>query len=131
METVGKRTCRRTDGGAQATTVGYDHLQYGYISNIVSAEQAVGTAECPWHVQVRPGQRINFTILNFLGLFVSRSNRILTIYHCPNPQQGPHTSVVYAGTEGPRRQNFDLTLGWLSTFTPIFHALKCRGALMS
>jgi len=67
VETIGRRTCRRVDGGALATPVGYGRLQYGYISNIVSAEQGVGTADCPWHVQVRPGQHINFTILNFLG----------------------------------------------------------------
>ena len=71
METIGKRTCRRSDGGAAATPVGYQRLQYGYISNIVSADQGVGTADCPWIVQVRPGQRINFTILNFLGQSVS------------------------------------------------------------
>ena len=127
METFGKRTCRRTDGGAQATTVGYDHLQYGYISNIVSAEQAVGTAECPWHVQVRPGQRINFTILNFLGQFVSLSNRVLTIYHCLNPQQGPTPVSFVLRQRRPWCQNFGLPLGWPSTFTPpplFFHALN-------
>ena len=67
METIGRRACRRSDGGALATPVGYGRVQYGYISNVVSAEQGVGTAECPWYIQVRPGQRINFTILNFLG----------------------------------------------------------------
>jgi len=55
-----------------ATPVGYGRVQYGYISNIVSAEQGVGTAECPWYIQVRRGQRINFTILNFLGQSVSK-----------------------------------------------------------
>lgn len=71
METIGRRACRRSDGGALATPVGYGRVQYGYISNVVSAEQGVGTAECPWYIQVRPGQRINFTILNFLGQSVS------------------------------------------------------------
>lgn len=71
METLGRRACRRADGGALATPVGYGRVRFGYISNVVSAEQGVGTADCPWRVQVRPGQRINFTVLNFLGQSVN------------------------------------------------------------
>jgi len=77
VETIGRRSCRRSDGGALATPVGYQRLQYGYISNIVSAEQGVGTASCPWLVQVRSGQRINFTVVNFLGQSVNPLDQVL------------------------------------------------------
>ena len=37
----------------------------GYIASKITEETGLGSRECPWIVQVDPGQRVNVTLLNF------------------------------------------------------------------
>ena len=37
----------------------------GYIGSVVTEESGCGTTETPWKVHAKPGQRINFTLLDF------------------------------------------------------------------
>ena len=37
----------------------------GYIANSLTDEYSLGTASCPWKVEVPHGQRINVTLLDF------------------------------------------------------------------
>ena len=37
----------------------------GYIANLITAETGHGSSSCPWLITVRPGQRINVTLLDF------------------------------------------------------------------
>ena len=37
----------------------------GYIATVETEEHGFGSAECPWKIQVNPGQRINITLFNF------------------------------------------------------------------
>ncbi|ELT89895.1 hypothetical protein CAPTEDRAFT_223753 [Capitella teleta] len=40
-------------------------LQQGYIASVVSKERSgCGTASCPWHIEVRPGQKIRLMLID-------------------------------------------------------------------
>jgi len=46
----------------------------GYISSLTSLESLVGTADCPWLLEVLPGQRINLTGFSFDWATVGGAN---------------------------------------------------------
>ena len=37
----------------------------GYLGNVVTEETGCGAPDCPWRISVKPGQRINVTLINF------------------------------------------------------------------
>ncbi len=39
--------------------------QSGVIASSVTENSGCGTPDCPWIVQVEPGQKINFTLMDF------------------------------------------------------------------
>ena len=55
------RVCRR--GDTRPLAVG--STDSGYLANVVTIETGCGSPDSPWKIQVRPGQRINITLLNF------------------------------------------------------------------
>jgi len=59
-------------GRLSATTPVIDMGTSGFLSSVVSAETGVGSPDCPWMVRARPGQRINVTLLNFIGQSIGR-----------------------------------------------------------
>lgn len=49
---------------------------HGYIASVVTMESRVGTADCPWLITAKPGQRINITLHDF-----GRANQSSEICH--------------------------------------------------
>ena len=42
--------------------------QRGYIANVVTIARNIGSPMCPWQIRVKPGQTINFTLIDFSTL---------------------------------------------------------------
>ena len=39
--------------------------QFGYMTSVTASHTVVGTAACPWQIEVERGRRINLTMYNF------------------------------------------------------------------
>ena len=48
----------------------------GYLSNYVTIETGKGSADCPWMIQARQGQRINITLIDFARHSPTESNNV-------------------------------------------------------
>lgn len=40
-------------------------MESGYLASTVSIETGQGGADCPWRIQLHPGQRVNLTLVYF------------------------------------------------------------------
>ena len=54
----------------------------GYIGSLVTTESGCGTTETPWRVRAQPGQRINFTLLDFATVNASLTEGGRGASHC-------------------------------------------------
>ncbi len=53
----------------------------GYLASVVATETNVGGADCPWIIQVPPGQRVNVTLFDFaLSTSHSRPYDVCSVY---------------------------------------------------
>ena len=64
METGERASCRRHR--AVRIVAGRDgRPDSGYLASVTTEETGLGSGECPWLIETRPGQRINLTLHNF------------------------------------------------------------------
>ena len=58
-----------TANSASCKSLGFVPLYSGsgYLSSEIALETGQGTAECPWQIQVSPGQKIRLTLVAFAG----------------------------------------------------------------
>lgn len=68
----------------------------GYIASAVSDATSRGTAQCPWLIQGRRGQRINITLWDFAAERYSSAQRAATSSSAVIPQAASQTCHAYA-----------------------------------
>ncbi len=65
--------CRDQPGGVRV------NAGHGYIASVITEETGVGSADCPWQIRAKPGQKINVTLYDF-GRTHKHSEVIFTYY---------------------------------------------------
>ncbi len=53
----------------------------GYLSSYVTQENSLGSLDCPWLVEVKPGQSLSMSILDFSWKGVNRPLRVDAVCH--------------------------------------------------
>ena len=92
VETGERASCRRHK--AVRILAGYDgHPSSGFLASVTTEETGLGSAECSWLIETRPGQRINLTLHNFAAVTRSSSS-----------SSSAAQSNAAAASDAPRRQ---------------------------
>lgn len=83
--------------------------QSAYLSSLIAAETGCGTSEYPWAIQMKPGQRVNVTLLDFGGpsgasrtsdLPTDGVGRVCRVYATIREGSGNRRSVTICGGQG-------------------------------
>ena len=72
METGERASCRRHKA-VRIVAGDDDQPSSGFLASVTTEETGLGSAECPWLISTRPGQRINLTLHNFAAVTPSSS----------------------------------------------------------
>ena len=98
METGERASCRRQK--AVRILAGYDgHPSSGFLASVTTEETGLGSAECPWLIETRPGQRINLTLHNFAAVTPSSPSSSSSA-----SAAAQSNAAAAAGSDGPRRR---------------------------
>ena len=85
----------------------------GHIASVLTEESGLGSADCPWMIQGQPGQRINFTLLDFAT--VPEGGEICHAYAILREKQPTRSITICGGTQ--RQKN---------VYTSISHQVEIR-----
>ena len=64
--------------------------QTGVLASVVAMDTSRGSSDCPWRIQVLPGQQINITLINF-----ARTGLQNDWGKIPTPGSGPRPKICY------------------------------------